>query len=492
MKDAWLGGQMIPGWAAKANFTLGDPHLALYPPVSLILGGLLCLLLPISIAPAAFVWLALVAAGLAMYLASEPFLSEDDRISAGVIYMLSPYMLTSALVRFAAAELLVLALLPLILLWFYRSVWQTDRRATIWLGCFLGLTWITNIPASIVLLYGLLPVAAACAWEQRSTKPVLRLMLAEGLAACLAAFLLLPIWFEQKWLNLSGLNVGNATRLYMLFVPDWPGGLRLRKVIFLANACVAILVIAGCLWKRTRRLSEDNPVRTWFYLALASIFFQLPFTLVLWKYLPEFRFAQFPFRFLALTNASLPPRSLRKSAYALIAITALLPLLGYVWLVLGYARVPSFSDVANGWEHIGYQSAREYLPVQLIHAPLVRMAPVSVVGDDPGSNCRIVVQAQRLNEKVFTVDSRSSCQIRLAISYYPLWRAVDESGQSLPTQKDANGLLLVGVPSGKHTINVKFREASAPRIAGAAISLMSLIVTAAGLTWTRQPPPASI
>ena len=130
MKDAWLGGQMIPGWAAKANFTLGDPHLALYPPVSLILGGLLCLLLPISIAPAAFVWLALVAAGLAMYLASEPFLSEDDRISAGVIYMLSPYMLTSALVRFAAAELLVLALLPLILLWFYRSVWQTDRRGS--------------------------------------------------------------------------------------------------------------------------------------------------------------------------------------------------------------------------------------------------------------------------------------------------------------------------------------------------------------------------
>ena len=51
LRDSWLGGQLWPGWASKANYTLGDPRFCFYPPFSFVLGGGLGLLLPLDLFP---------------------------------------------------------------------------------------------------------------------------------------------------------------------------------------------------------------------------------------------------------------------------------------------------------------------------------------------------------------------------------------------------------------------------------------------------------
>jgi len=59
--------------------------------------------------------------------------------------MLSPYLVTTALVRFAAGELLVQMLLPLIMLFFYRVVWLQQPKAAWQLGAILGISWFTQL-----------------------------------------------------------------------------------------------------------------------------------------------------------------------------------------------------------------------------------------------------------------------------------------------------------------------------------------------------------
>ena len=252
LRNAWLAGHLAPGWASHANFGLGDPHLVLYPPISFLIGGILSLLLTLQIAPAVYIWLALTLAGAAMYRASRLFVAEQDRLAAAILYMLSPYLVTTALVRFAAAELLVQAWLPFIFLYFYRSMWLKSRRATILLGVLLALSWLTNIPESLILLYSLLAVAGLCAWNQRSAAPLLRFIIAESIAGTLAAFYLLPLWFERRWINQVGLirSDPRSLLLFMRRVSHGPETLKVFKYSCWLFAVAGFVLIVACVWKR--------------------------------------------------------------------------------------------------------------------------------------------------------------------------------------------------------------------------------------------------
>lgn len=158
LRDSWLSGQLWPAWASKGNFTLGDPRFCFYPPFSLVLGAALGLLLPLRFVPCAYMSLISFVSGISMYVASKRFISQDDRLLAALLYMLSPYLVTSQLMRFSVAELLVQAWLPLILLCFFDTAWGGNTRVVL-LGCLLGLSWLTDVPASIDLFYGLLLVS---------------------------------------------------------------------------------------------------------------------------------------------------------------------------------------------------------------------------------------------------------------------------------------------------------------------------------------------
>jgi hypothetical protein len=62
------------------------------------------------------------------------------------------------------------------------------------------------------------------------------------------------------------------------------------------------------------------------------------------------------------------------------------------------------------------------------------------------------------------VISDSSCRVRLPIYFYPYWEAIDEAGRKLVTSRDDAGMLLVEVPTGSHTVRVRFHAYSLVRI----------------------------
>src|SRR5579872_4100727 len=64
----WKHGILYPRWAAWAHFGYGEPRFVFYPPASWILGGLISLIFPWTLATSVYIWIALVAAGTSMFL----------------------------------------------------------------------------------------------------------------------------------------------------------------------------------------------------------------------------------------------------------------------------------------------------------------------------------------------------------------------------------------------------------------------------------------
>jgi hypothetical protein len=494
LRDGWLAGQLWPGWASKANYTLGDPRFCFYPPFSFVLGGGLGLLLPLRFVPCAYMALISFVSGISMYVAGKRFIPQGERLPAAFLYMLSPYLVTSQLIHFSAAELLVQAWLPLILVWFFETQWGSNGRILL-LGCLLGLSWLTDVPASIVLFYGLLLVSIVAAWEHQRLEPVLRFVATEGIAGMLAAFYLMPVLMEQKWINTGGLLLRFVPRQFVIFLPgQWVAEGKVPSWVLeeWANACFTILLIAICIVSRHRLRKEGPHIRFWVYLALITLFFHLPLSLPLWNFLPEMHAVQFPFRFIPYVGVALPmvlfakgtPMALRKPIYIVMLLLTLIPIQRYLrGTPITSAGKDSFARLEGEWERNGYFSPPEYGPVT---GKGLGLRPVDNRPDGPPAEqlCGIPPMPLPTRGVQFSTSSSEPCTVVLNVYFYPYWHALTESGTVLTTAVNQKGLLSVEVPAGKHTVQVFFKPASTARTVSSAASLLTLAFVILCLIYT--------
>ena len=79
-----------------------------------------------ALAPQAFIFVSLLLAGLAMRSFASDFLDRKDATFAAILYATSYYLVVSALLRFAAAEVFSAAFLPLLLKYLLRSLTRPE------------------------------------------------------------------------------------------------------------------------------------------------------------------------------------------------------------------------------------------------------------------------------------------------------------------------------------------------------------------------------
>ncbi|MGA2964279.1 MAG: hypothetical protein ABSD96_21675, partial [Candidatus Korobacteraceae bacterium] len=72
----WKHGIIYPRWAALANFAYGEPRFVFYPPASWTLGAGLSAIFPWTLASCIYIWVALVAAGVSMFLLARRLLES--------------------------------------------------------------------------------------------------------------------------------------------------------------------------------------------------------------------------------------------------------------------------------------------------------------------------------------------------------------------------------------------------------------------------------
>ena len=484
----WRHGVVDPQWAANANYGAGDPRFLLYPPLSWILGGALGSFVPWLFVPVAFDCCLVVLAGWSMYLTAREWFEQPDAGLIAVAYALNPYMLLSIYARSAFAEMLAACLLPLLVLWIVRD--RPVRAMLVPLSLTVAAIWLTNIPAAIIATYLAMLLLVVGTAMRRNSRVALYGIGAIGLGLALAAFFLVPAFYERNWVMLGRLSMTSSLPQENLLFRE--SGAFLRTLSWLAMAEVAVtalaIVAARKSWRENPRLCCSLTISA----AIACVL-MLPVAGVAYRLMPDLHALQFPWRWLLVIGV----------AYAVFVVTALPVFSGKSWL---YAL--AFVALIAGCNHVfqtpcdpaetpfmvsniyrtgyGYMGPDEYVTVSGANYAVKPDFPEFRLFADNGNiatGARVTHSLSGTSHKQLTVESPTPVQLVLRLMNYPAWR-VEVNGKPVTAQTDRNtGRMVIALPSGINHIDVRFVR-TPDRWIGDAISFAALLLIFA--SWRRE------
>ena len=324
--NAWKHGLLYPHWTLSANYGAGEPRFVFYPPLTWMLGAALGLLFPWWFAPIALTFLTLAGTGLATRaLALE---ACDDAVAtlAGCTSIFSGFALFTAYERSAFPEFMGGVWLPLVLLYALRDRNPSARLArrafdgsTVPLAVALGCAWLSNAPLGVIASYLLAAVAALAALLHKTWAPVVRAAVASALGLGAIAAYLLPAALERAWVDIRqayqdpGYNFENN----WAFARHGDPTLALHDLVLRQASTIGVTMIAVALaallvcWRRgvltaQRSNGATGFLRWWIVLAVIPVVVLVllfPVSRPVWYLLPEWRFLQYPWRWLEAVEA---------------------------------------------------------------------------------------------------------------------------------------------------------------------------------------------
>ena len=523
----WKHGIMSPHWAALAHWGYGEPRFVFYPPASWTLGAALGAALPWKLVPGAYCWIVLTLAAGTMYWLAREWLDRKDAFFAAAFYALNPYHLLIVYWRSAYAELMAAVLLPLALLFLLRLTYSVSGRSespalrreefglakwrafilpTMWLGLTLAATWLTNLPAAVMVHYSVAAVAIVLAiramvreraWTPEAWRPLMGTAMAVSLGAGLASFFLLPAIYEQRWINVDQvLSPGVRPQDNFLFttLADTDHNRFNRLVSIVAVAEIAVLVFAIFSTQRNRVREKrfvlagavpgsrgERGARPWMPLYIwgaASGLIMLSITNFLWQHLPKFRFVQLPFRWLLCMNVSLA---------ILVAMTTkhwnsrlvIWMLLLVTLIVAGHFTQPPWWDTAADIREMsdfmengtGYEGTDEYVPAGADASEVNKTLPR--ISDESGEPIANKMIAWGAVEKHFTVQAQAPENIVVRLFNYPAWKVVVNRKPVATDKTETTGLMVIPVAAGESDVYINFQR-TIDRVAGIFVSLAAV------------------
>ena len=313
--------------------------------------------------PIVYTWLALTAAGLALYRLAREFATPAAALLSATFYLVNPYTLFTAYERTAYAELLAAAWIPLLLLAILRKKVTIPRIAIP-----VALLWLTDAPAAVMGCYALalltlirllLPTSNIDRSDENPGAPSsprflrLRRVPREGatapahlsstsrlqLAATttagtllglgLAAFYILPAAYERRYVQIA-MAILPEMRIQDNFLFHHGADPLHDAVLHTASTIAILLLILTAItlavavvrpllpgtkprvphpsqhyregWEPQPFPSPPFPLTI---LTIAIAFLLTPLSTPVWNHLPELAFLQFPWRLLAILAAVL-------------------------------------------------------------------------------------------------------------------------------------------------------------------------------------------
>ncbi len=503
----------IPHWAFTPAYNAGEPRFLFYPPVSWTLGGLLGLVLPWQLVPAAFTWVALTASGLSFFSLARRYTAPPAALLGATLYLANPYMLFTAYERTAFAELLAAAFLPLLLA---AALERHPRILPVAVP--LALLWLTNAPAAVMATYALaflavLRLVPQINYSHTPSPRRLALTITAGtlLGLTLAAFYILPAAYERRFVAIDmAVGPGMQPADHFLFhqMPGYtPDDLFHNHVVRTASevALILLLGIACTLPFARRRVpgqTQPNPILPLTALAFTIAFLLTPTSTLVWTYLPQLRFLQFPWRLSALLGlifalfAALalnryprwtPPRTL---SLTLLFAAFLVPA---AWL-----HFHQFCDdedavaprVALFHSPLGTEPTDEYTPADADpealqpHDPPFWLLPTPTrPGQENAPAPSAALPGPAPNHLQLTLPQPEL--LVLNRRQYPAWH-LRLNGSEIPphTPERTDGLLTLALPAGTDTVDLVWRPMPDQQ-AGWALSGFALI-SAVGLAFKER------
>jgi len=506
----WRQGIMYPRWAEWANWGYGEPRFIFYPPASWLLGAALGSIVRWQAAPGAYVWLSLVAGGMAMWRLAREWLSPREAIAAAIFFAVNPYNLLIVYYRSDFAELLAAAFFPLLMLGTLR-VTRDAWRGVPFLGLVFGAIWLCNAPAAVIATYSLALLLVVGSALARNIRPLLAGGAAMTMGFGLAAFYILPAAWEQRWVQIAQ-AVSDNLRPEQNFIfarggdPDF--------ILFnwkVSSLALGMMLISGILAVLATRRRREFPELWWMLLAVATVSSFLMFapSEIFWRFLPKLRFVQFPWRWLdalSVAFAFFAAAALGRSRKQWILWIAILCILAATATAIAQDAwwdsddAPTLAD----WIHsgFGYEGTDEYAPrgcdrYQLPGVtadseeppslPIPEFSKVDPDSDEivPAAGMRVHIERWTAERRVLSTESATPVHIALRLVNYPAWEARVDGQQIAIGSRPETAQMVLAVPAGAHIVDLSFRR-TLDRTIGDAISILSMLAFIA-FTLIKRP-----
>ncbi len=500
----WQQGILYPRWAAWANFGYGEPRFIFYPPMSWLLGAALGSILPWKVVPGTFIWLSLTLAGATMFRLARQWMRPREAICAAVLYTVNPYQLLLVYFRSDYAELLASTLFPLVVLYASRLAAAPATRSAsataqvlrsalarnvAMLALVFAAVWLTNAPAGVVVTYSLTLLLVILALLRRRAATFLGGAAAMVLGWLLAGYYIVPAAYEQGWVRIAeALSSGLRPEQNFLFtaINDPEHNQFNLTVSTIAAAQIAITGVAAVVSSLARRAAREL---WWALLVLgaAAAALMFPATQLAWRYLPELRFVQFPWRWLfalGLAFAFFVAAALRETRARLAWTLLMAAMLAGVGAYLVHLTWWDTQDVPVLQAAIGrdlrsasgYEGTDEYQSLGADHydlprgAPLVALVPAAEEGRGEGARpSRVHIERWEAQKKLFTVDARQPVVATLRLMNYPAWQ-VEVNGVATEAESHQDtGQMMIALPAGYSHVRVRFARTT-DRTIGALLS----------------------
>lgn len=525
---SWHQGVIYPRWVASANYGAGEPRFIFYPPAVWMLGAAIGSILPWTWTPLAFALLAWIGAGWGFRLMAREWLPDGAAMEAACLYVVNPYLLFVAYERGALAEQLAAAWIPLLVLCGLRR-----KPSVIPLALVIAVLWLTNAPAATMGCYTLAALVVLAAIQERSWALVRRALAAVPLGLGLAAVWLVPAVWEQRWVEIgrvigplmrvedsfffghakvSGLHPTSA----QIFATDYH-----NDVLHTASWIVAALLMAtaaAALLSYRKRNALWMPLVV---LGAAVALLQFPFSDWIWRWAPELKYLQFPWRWmlvLAMILAALAgmavqarPRGSNVQPGPNFRVRARIrrsmPIAGILLLASGLALLASnwFWQPCDEEDNVraqmatfrdgGFFGTDEYTPqrannndsqqgvppVRVLVNPEAEQAPEGGNPDWSATESAEIpaqVKIERWDAEHMTavVTSDHPGYAVLRLMNYPAWRVTRNNVEIAGGFARVDGLMVVPVGAGASRIDVRW-VATDDVLVGEVISLIALAIT---------------
>jgi len=498
----WKEGTLYPRWTALTNHGFGEPRFIFYPPLSWIIGAALLRTVPGPWVVVLFVILTQTLAGCSAFLLLRRLVGERAGLFGALCYAANPNFLLITYIRSDFAEQLACALYPLLFLGALRVSNLIEDKASysrkvIAFALPFTAIWLSNAPAAVIATYSSALIFAWAAFTSRSWRIAVRGACGMALGFGLAGFYLVPAIYEQRWVNISqALSSGLLPSQNFLFT--FLNDVEHNSFNLIATAAALGMMIlcglaalgSGCFGSSTKgRTGKCAVARVLLLLAAFASFLMVHFSAPLWNILPKLRFVQFPWRWMSIVGLlcacflALAAERKRFAVWVLAFLLLAVPLAA-LFLQNGWwdpDEMPTLEAMVT--DGTGFDGTDEYDPLGDDHQDLPPKAPLAKVllDDDSGSASKMPGTIQVLEwateRKRLAVNMPQESRIALRVLNYPAWRVEVNGNRIEPQRADDVNEMVVPVPSGGSTVNIRFRR-TWDRTTGIILSLLSLLLLA--------------
>src|SRR6266852_952161 len=477
----WREGIFFPRWTEWANHGFGEPRFIFYPPLSWMLGAALSFVAPWNAVPGVFIVIVQTMAGICAFALARRFLPKDAALFSAACYAANPYALVIVYMRSDFAEQLACAFMPLVVLTALHLCGLAEIRRRSWprsMGLFavaFSAVWLCNAPAGVMASYSVALIFAWTAVEEKSLRPLWRGAGGLALGFGLTSFYLLPAAYEQRWVNItqpisSGLQPSDNFLYTMTNDPEhnvlnWIAS-SVAIVLMVMTGIVAIAAHRG-IAQEQERSETRNLWRALLPLSAAAAILMIRPSSIFWEHLPKLRFAQFPWRWMAILAVAyayfMAAAMARGRMRWTLGLLALVVAGGTATVLVQKAwwdsdDIPSLKEaIANNQ---GFEGTDEYDPSGDDRTNLPeKAARVQVLpaeeseGTAPQADIRI--ERWTAEERVLRVTSREPLRVGLRLLDYLAWR-VEVNGKAVtPQHAETNSEMILVLSPGTQRITAR-------------------------------------